>query len=903
MAIKISGNTVIDDSQNISVSGNATANSFVGDGSNLTNLPGGGNVTEATASGTLADGSKVIVNSDGTVSVVALSETTGGGAGDPIVYDSNLATSAAGAVYDSANQRVVVMYYNADLGGGNATGRAVVGTVSGTSISFGSPYTFYSGSVIDFSLTYDSTNQKVVAFYRNFDNSNYGTCIVGTVNPSNNTISFGSPVVFKSTATYGISATYDSTNQKVVVAYKDGSQYRGHVRVGTVSGTSISFGSEVTFSSGYNSLNYISATYDSTNGKVVIAYEDNANNQYGTAIVGTVSGTSISFGTPAVFESAEVDFVTATFDSTNNKVVIAYRDRGNSDYGTAVVGTVSGTSISFGSPTVFESGSVQYNSAAFDSSSGKVVITYDHAGNSHYGTAVVGTVSGTSISFETPFVFESGAISYNSATFDSSSGKVVVAYTDVSNTQKATSVVISTTGQSIPQLGSASIFESATTNELSIVYDSSNDRMVMAYRDDGNSGHGTAVVGTVSGTSITFGTPVVFNSGSTYYTSMAFDSTNNKVVISYADYGAGGAGKAIVGTVSGTSISFGTEATITGSNINYSSTVYDPDSEGGKILVFYRNADSSGYGMGQIGTVSGTSISFASPVTFESASVNGVDAVYTTGGKTVIVYQDDGNSDYGTAVVATINPSGGALTFGTPVVFHSGAIGNQAARITYDSDNDKVVIIHNIQESGSYTDAYAVVGTVSGTLSSATISFGTSVVFETLDAAYGNSDIVYDSDSQKIVIAYRYQSSPENGKIVVGSVSGTSISFESSLFFREGATVNGPPVVGYDSTNKKVVVAYRDIGNSSYGTAKVFSPITKATNLTTENYIGISDGAFTNGQTATIQLIGSVDDAQSSLTPGQKYYIQNDGTLSETASDPSVFAGTAVSSTSLVVKS
>ena len=74
MAIKISGNTVIDDSQNISVSGNATANSFVGDGSNLTNLPGGGNVTEVTASGTLADGDTTIVNADGTVS--AVTETT-----------------------------------------------------------------------------------------------------------------------------------------------------------------------------------------------------------------------------------------------------------------------------------------------------------------------------------------------------------------------------------------------------------------------------------------------------------------------------------------------------------------------------------------------------------------------------------------------------------------------------------------------------------------------------------------------------------------------------------------------------------------------------------------------------------------------------------------------------------
>ena len=73
-------------------------------------------------------------------------------------------------------------------------------------------------------------------------------------------------------------------------------------------------------------------------------------------------------------------------------------------------------------------------------------------------------------------------------------------------------------------------------------------------------------------------------------------------------------------------------------------------------------------------------------------------------------------------------------------------------------------------------------------------------------------------------------------------------------------------------------------------------------NLTAENYIGISNGAYSNGQTATVQLIGSVDDAQSSLTPGQKYYVQNDGSLSTTADTPSVLAGKAISSTNLVIK-
>jgi hypothetical protein len=75
---------------------------------------------------------------------------------------------------------------------------------------------------------------------------------------------------------------------------------------------------------------YISTTYDSTNNKIVIAYRDVGNSSYGTVIVGTVSGTSISFGTAVVFESANSAYISTTYDSTNNKIVIAYQDGGNS---------------------------------------------------------------------------------------------------------------------------------------------------------------------------------------------------------------------------------------------------------------------------------------------------------------------------------------------------------------------------------------------------------------------------------------------------------------------------------------------------------------------------------------------------------------------------------------------
>ena len=75
-----------------------------------------------------------------------------------------------------------------------------------------------------------------------------------------------------------------------------------------------------------------------------------------------------------------------------------------------------------------------------------------------------------------------------------------------------------------------------------------------------------------------------------------------------------------------------------------------------------------------------------------------------------------------------------------------------------------------------------------------------------------------------------------------------------------------------------------------------------STNLTTENFIGFSDAAYTDGQTANIQIISSVDDAQSGLTTGSLHYVQNDGTLSTTAGVISVEAGTALSATEISIK-
>ena len=61
-----------------------------------------------------------------------------------------------------------------------------------------------------------------------------------------------------------------------------------------------------------------------------------------------VDADSRSFGSAVVFESAISTYNSATYDPTNNKIVIAYQDGGNSNYGTAIVSSP-GSSIS---PTI-----------------------------------------------------------------------------------------------------------------------------------------------------------------------------------------------------------------------------------------------------------------------------------------------------------------------------------------------------------------------------------------------------------------------------------------------------------------------------------------------------------------------------------------------------------------------
>ena len=74
-----------------------------------------------------------------------------------------------------------------------------------------------------------------------------------------------------------------------------------------------------------------------------------------------------------------------------------------------------------------------------------------------------------------------------------------------------------------------------------------------------------------------------------------------------------------------------------------------------------------------------------------------------------------------------------------------------------------------------------------------------------------------------------------------------------------------------------------------------------STDMTTENFIGFSSAGYSDGNTATINVVGNTT-TQSSLTPGQKYYVQNDGSIGLTAGSVNVVAGKALTSTKLLIQ-
>ena len=96
----------------------------------------------------------------------------------------------------------------------------------------------------------------------------------------------------------------------------------------------------------------IKKTDTAENGKIVVAFTAQSGSNYAKSVVGTVSGTSISFGSDVVFRSANTSEFACVYDTNADKTVILYRESNIAGAGEGVAGAESAAGVAVEAPPV-----------------------------------------------------------------------------------------------------------------------------------------------------------------------------------------------------------------------------------------------------------------------------------------------------------------------------------------------------------------------------------------------------------------------------------------------------------------------------------------------------------------------------------------------------------------------
>ncbi|GEM_PF-3934034 len=403
--------------------------------------------------------------------------------------------------------------------------------------------------------------------------------------------------------------TVDSGSSSIavgdIVSYTGGNVQKGFV------GSTGSSTPAASVASSYNAV----ATLDSTH--IVVAYKGTSNT-FANAVVGTLSGTStISWGTPVALNAVGSNFIdVAALDSTH--FVVTYYDTA-STFTSAVVSSVSGTTITPGTPvalTAQASLSMSTAVAALDSTR---FVTFYRNSSPGNGFAVASSVSGTTITAGTPVNVGGNAQSFSITALDST--RFVAMFYDVTPGVAAVRAG-SVSGTTITLGAAISNFTSLITPVSIATLDS--NRFIAVAGSNG-SPNIYANVGTVSGTTITLGSNATLSTNVAGYIGVSVPDPSH-FVVAYQNNSSGGYANVIYdNSVVGTTVTAGTNVVANAFSSPYVSIA---QVTGSKYAVTYNNGSTNSYPLAFVGSASSNS---AVGMAINSANAGGTVAVASTG--------------------------------------------------------------------------------------------------------------------------------------------------------------------------------------------------------------------------------------------------------------------------------
>ena len=266
-------------------------------------------------------------------------------------------------------------------------------------------------------------------------------------------------------------------------------------------------------------------------------------------------------------------------------------------------------------------------------------------------------------------------------------------------------------------------------------------------------------------------------------------------------------------------------------------------------------------------------------------------AIVTNSGHIVVVYSRNYLNGQGRAVAGTISGAAGSgsISWGTnvPIATTANNVG-----IAYDSTNDVIGIkIKDASPSGS------------GAISAVHCAHNTSnnaLTFSNYTASGGdqeqsdNEADMFCTDIGYFICTYR---NSNRQQIRGWTFSGTTPQWKNE-YNCTNQTIEYPRCT-YDSvTDCFVGVAANNSQNIVGGINNLHDVSSSGT---AGSFLGFSAGAYSDGNTATVNTFGNTT-TQSGLTTGSLHYVKLDGTLSTSSSNTVCSCGTALSTTSLFIR-
>mgnify|MGYP003651265944 FL=1 len=320
----------------------------------------------------------------------------------------------------------------------------------------------------------------------------------------------------------------------------------------------------------------------STNQRPVIGYHLASNkvvvfwagtNQYLYASVGTVSGTTVTYATAQVITSAVRVPNNVIYDPDQEVLIVDVNNNGQGWFQAFSVS--SGGTLTNGSEVYYSAYDMKlgWGGFSYDTTANKTVFAFGGNGSyfsDAYGFVFSMTCSGTTLTLNTSSTHVFASVNVNLATvsYDPVANKHIVYYQNGAvGTYHATSVTVSgnsfTSGTTITPTG----FKGEST-AYSFTYSPVAGKHILFVYDPTDSKSSSAIAFNISGSNITYGSPLEYRTNDARYAVGVYDTASDRVIAVSAT--SGGAAYWYVLTINNLTLTAATGGTIAASNVNVS---------------------------------------------------------------------------------------------------------------------------------------------------------------------------------------------------------------------------------------------------------------------------------------------------------------------------------------------